>query len=313
MTRDLYSEVTDNLVAQIEAGAGDWRKPWATQAAAGMPVNACTGHEYRGVNVLSLWGAGAAKGYPTAQWASFKQWIAAGAAVRKGEKGTLIVYAGAFTPKGAEGASGAGDASDVGQPTAEQRTRHFLRCSHVFNVAQVQAIEGSGWTAPKAPELPHLASRIDAAEAFVAATRATIRHGGDRAFFAPELDYVGMPERAAFRDTPTSTATENYYSTLLHELTHWTGHASRLAREFGKRFGSDAYAAEELVAELGAAFLCAQLGIAATPRADHAQYLANWLRVLKSDKRAIFTAAARASDASDYLRNLQPVALPIAA
>ena len=291
--RDLYQETTDTIVASIEAGAGKWVMPWHSQGN-GMPLNAATKAAYNGVNVLTLWATGAAKAYPTNVWASYRQWLTIGAQVRAGEKGSPIVYAGTATAK----------ATETG---GEDRKFSFLKTSAVFNAAQVEGYQAA------APVRPCLADRIASADTFIAATRADIRHGQGRAYYQPELDFVAMPDFGAFIATATATATENAYSTLLHELTHWTGHQTRCAREFGKRFGNAAYAAEELVAELGAAFLCAELGITPAPRADHAQYLAHWLQVLKADKKAIFTAAAAATKAAQYLRGLQPHALAIAA
>lgn len=291
--RDLYQEVTDKLVAAIEEGAGKWRMPWAQQLQ-GMPYNATTKHRYRGVNVLILWSEAVAKGYPTHEWASYRQWAERGATVKAGERGTVIVFYKSLAVKGKD---------ENGEDAVD--TIPMLRYSHVFNAAQVDA-----WQSP-AIERPALAQRIEQAEEFLAATGAQIRWGMGSAFYSSHHDFIAMPDRDRFKDTPTSTATENVYSTALHELTHWTGHKTRLAREFGKRFGDDAYAAEELVAELGAAFLCSRIGISAEPRQDHAQYLASWLRVLKADKKAIFTAAARASDAVEFLDRLQPgAALP---
>lgn len=290
MPRDLYQEVTSTIIEAIEAGAGQWKMPWHSPNA-GLPFNATTKASYNGVNILTLWRQAARKGYATSAWASYQQWQAVGAQVRAGEKGSTIVYAGTFTPKTDKPTESTGD--------SEPETRHFLKCSAVFNAAQVD-----GWQ-ELAPTRPCLAQRIEHADAFVTATRADIRYGHERAFYSPDLDYVGMPDFAAFLDSDTASATENAYGTLLHELTHWTGHKTRCARDFGKRFGNDDYAAEELVAELGAAFLCAQLSITPKPRADHAQYLSHWLRVLKGDKRAIFTAAAAATKAADYLRGMQ--------
>lgn len=281
--RDLYQTVTDAIVKQLESGAGAFIKPWV---GADMPTNGTSGHEYRGVNVLMLWASAAAGGFKANAWASYKQWQAAGAQVRAGERGTMIVYAGTAiareTVEASEGEEGG-------------RTFRFLKYSHVFNSDQVDGFE------LKAAERPNLAQRLEAAEAFVANTGAVIKYSGERACYVPSRDEVHMPAWEAFTDTPTATATERAYGVLFHELTHWTGHEKRLAREFGKRFGNEAYAAEELVAELGAAFTAARLGIECEPRADHAQYLASWLTVLRNDKKAIFTAAARASDAADYL------------
>lgn len=178
----------------------------------------------------------------------------------------------------------------------------MARISTVFNSAQVD-----GYQPETLPERP-LFERIEGAESFVSNTRAVVRHGGEQAYYRPSADHIQMPDREAFTGTDTSTAQEGYYGTLLHELTHWTGPEKRCARDLGKRFGREAYAAEELVAELGAAFLCAELGIATQPRLDHAKYIEHWLGILKADKRAIFTAAAKAAQAVDYLSNLQTAA-----
>lgn len=284
MKRDIYSEITSKIIAQIEAGAGKWRMPWTGQKG-GMPFNATTGARYRGVNVLNLWSTAGAAGYPTNAWASFKQWQARGAQVQVGQRGTLICYQGSTM---------------VRDPGADaDRAIRFLKYSHVFNAAQVD-----NWDMPEV-ERPNLATRIENAERFVANTGAAIRFDQGRAFYSPAHDFIGMPGWSDFIPTDGATATENAYGTLFHELTHWTGADKRCDRTFGKRFGDDAYAVEELVADLGSAFLCAHIGITAAPRPDHAQYLAHWLRVLKADARAIFTAAARASDAVEFLEGLQ--------
>lgn len=294
MRRDLYQEVTNKIIAAITAGAdGDnWSMPWHGSGAHGMPHNAVTGHRYRGVNVVMLWAQAQAAGHQVNQWASYKQWQSRGAQVRKAERGTLIIYYGATTVR---------DPSESGDD-AERQIR-FIKCSRVFNAAQVD-----GYELPQI-ERPDLAQRLSHAERFVNATGAEILYDQGQAFYAPSKDVIGMPAWDTFKDTAAATATENAYGTLFHELTHWTRHETRLDRDFGrKRFGDDGYAVEELVAELGAAYLAAALGIEAEPRADHAQYIEQWLRVLKNDKKAIFTAAARASDAADYLEGFQGLA-----
>ena len=212
------------------------------------------------------------------------------AQVRKGERASLIVFW-----KELEG-----EVENKETGKRERKKTLFARASSVFNADQVD-----GWTPPAAPER-NLVQALDQAEAFTAATGADVRHGGERAYYRRSTDYVQMPDRERFTGSETSTPTETYYATLLHELTHWTGHESRLDRELSSRFGTEAYAVEELVAELGAAFLCADLSITNTPRPDHAAYIANWLEVLKRDKRAIFTAARKAAQASDFLASLQP-------
>ncbi len=287
--KDLYQTVTDQIITAIESGADDekWQMPW-TGFNNGLPYNATTKGVYRGVNVLMLWGAAVAETYPTNEWASYKQWQGRGAQVNAGERGTIIVYYGSASRE---------VENDAGE--TEEKSFRFLKYSKVFNAAQVD-----GWQSPKT-ERPDLAERIDNAETFVANTDAVIRFGGGRAFYTHSKDFIAMPDWDQFTDTKTATATENAYGTLLHELTHWTGHERRCERKFGKRFGDQAYAMEELVAELGSAFLCAKIGITPAPRWDHAQYIAHWLRTMKADKRAIFTAASKASDAVDFLNGLQ--------
>lgn len=177
--------------------------------------------------------------------------------------------------------------------------RRFARASYVFNAAQVD-----GYAAPDAPDPLGPIERIEAADRFVAATGARIEHGGDQAYYVPSSDHIQMPDEGLFCGSDTMSREEGYYATLVHELTHWSGAKHRLDRDFGKRFGEEAYAAEELVAEIGAAFLCAELGITQEIRSDHAQYLAHWLKLLKNDSRAIFTAAAKASEAASYPKRI---------
>ena len=276
----IHQDVTNKIVAAMEADPGQWTKPWSD----GRPKNATTGWRYSGVNILLLGMAGVAKDYPSSLWASYKQWQGVGAQVRAGESGTTIIYTSTFTPKDAEPGI---------------KAIAFLKSTKVFNAAQVD-----GYTVEEDAPVS-LVQRIKDVDQFTHATGADVRHGGDRAYYTPTQDFIGMPELNSFKDTSTGTATENMYGTLLHELTHWTGHKSRCDREFGKRFGTNAYAAEELVAELGASFLCAGLGLAIEPRLDHAQYLNSWIRLLKSDKRAIFTAASKASEAVAWLEQAQ--------
>jgi antirestriction protein ArdC len=217
-------------------------------------------------------------------WMTFRQALELDAHVRKGEKGSLVVYANSITRTEHDKNSG----EDV------EREIPFLKAYSVFNVEQISGLPGI-YYANAAPTLDPVA-RIDHAEKFLHATGAVINHGGNRAYYSHSTDAVQMPPFESFRDA------DSYYSTLAHELTHWVGAKSRLDRDFGgHRFGSNAYAQEELVAELGAAFLCADLELALEPRADHAAYLANWLEVLQSDSRAIFTAAAHAQKAADFI------------
>jgi antirestriction protein ArdC len=284
---DIHQHITDQIIVAIESGAGEFRLPWHRSAGNIMrPVNIASKNAYRGVNILTLWATADEKGYSSGTWGTYKQWAEVGAQVRKGEKSAYIVFYKEITV-----------GSDQGD---EAETRLFARASPVFAAEQVD-----GFTSPVIETPATLIPPIEQAETFVAKTGATIHHGGSRAFYRPSTDSIQLPPREAFIGSPTSTAAEAYYSTLLHELTHYTSHESRCNRQLGKRFGDDAYAMEELVAELGAAFLCADLGISDAPRPDHAQYLDHWLTVMKADKKAIFTAASKASEAVTFLASLQ--------
>lgn len=288
---DVYARVTARIVADLEQGTRPWLKPWSVTHTAGRitrPLRS-NGQPYRGVNVLLLWGEAMAKGYSAPLWLTYKQAQELGAQVRKGETGSLVVYANSVTRTAT---------NEKGEE--QEREIPFMKGYTVFNAEQVDGLPAHYYAQPAQP-LP-AAQRIEAAERFTAATGATIRHGGNRAFYAPAQDVVQLPPFEAFKDA------ESYYATALHELTHWTGHTSRCARDFekGHRFGSEGYAFEELVAELGAAFLCADLGITPEPREDHAAYLASWLKVLQGNTRAIFSAAAHAQRAADFLQALQP-------
>jgi antirestriction protein ArdC len=256
--------------------------PWHTSGRfAFSPINVASKKPYRGINTVCLWAAAQAKGYESGEWATYQQWQDRGAQVRKGEKATLVVFW-KFAHESGE------SQSDSDTPANSSRLL-FTKGYSVFNAAQVD-----GYTPKLDPDLP-MPERIAHAEAFFQAIRADLRHGGNRAYFAPDSDHIQMPPFAAFREGVA------YYSTLAHEHTHWTAPAARCDRQLGKRFGDNAYAAEELIAELGAAFTCAHLGLSTEPREDHAQYLASWLKVLKADSRAIFTAASKAQQACDWL------------
>ena len=283
---DVYSRVTAKIVADLERGARPWLKPWDSEHAAGRitrPLRA-NGQPYKGINILSLWMDAEDKGYACPIWMTYKQAAELKAQVRKGEHGSLVVYADKISRT---------ETNDKGEEV--ETAIPFMKGYTVFNCEQIEGLPAPFYaTATPAGTAPE---RIAAAEEFAAHTGATIRTGGDRAYYSIQNDYVQVPRIECFSDA------ESYYATLLHELTHWTRHESRLNREFGrKRWGDAGYATEELVAELGAAFLCADLGITAEPREDHASYVASWLEVLKSDKRAIFTAAAYAQRAADFLR-----------
>jgi len=286
--KDLYQRVTDQIVKAIETGAADWKMPWHQTGSENFtPINAQTKKPYRGVNILSLWAAADANGYPTGLWATYKQWQELGAQVKKGEKATLVVFW-KFSDRDRDEDAGEGEERE------EHTSRGVLaRGYSVFNAAQVD-----GYQAPAVPTIPQ-AQRIESAESFFGALGADIRHGGGRAFYSPASDHIQMPNFEVFKDAVA------YYAVLAHESTHWTGAPQRLNRNLTGRFGTNSYAAEELVAELGAAFICAALGLCNEPRQDHAAYLNSWLQVLKSDKKAIFTAASKAQAAADWMHARQ--------
>jgi antirestriction protein ArdC len=291
--RDIHAEITGKLIATIEADPGKPTMPWRRSGKPlFMPENALTGNAYNGINIVSLWLSAECAGYSAPIWATYRQWSELGAQVRKGEKSSLVVFY-----KEYETDPNPEQAYDDGK-------RRVARASYVFNAAQVD-----GYALPDAPLPLGPIERLEAVDRFVAATGARIEHGGERAFYRPSTDHIQMPDEALFCGTDTMTRTEGYYATVTHELTHWTAAPTRLGRELGKRFGDAAYAAEELVAEIASAFLCAELGITeGAPRADHAQYLSQWLKLMKDDSRAIFAAAAKASEAVAYLKKLQPPA-----
>ncbi len=281
MKRDLYQSVTDAIVTAIEKGVGDPVMPWHRGGANAVPENIHTKNTYNGINIVSLWVAAQEKAYTSNIWGTYKQWQQQGAQVRKGETSSLVIFYKELPPK---------------EDDEDAEARRVIKASLVFNADQVDGYEIPG-TLPVEP-----LQRIAEADAYVTATGANIVSGGVTACYRPSTDTIHMPDDARFFDTATSTRTESFYSVLFHELTHWSGSEKRLKRDLGKRFGDDAYAMEELIAELGAAFQCAHLRLTPEPREDHAQYIAHWLEVLKNDKKAIFTAAARASEAVTYLQ-----------
>jgi antirestriction protein ArdC len=282
MTRDLYAEVTAKIVDSLEHGVAPWVRPWKSDSkGGGLPYNAISGKTYRGINTALLF----TPLYAEQGWMTYKQAGDVGANVRKGEKGSMIVFYKPFVVR---------DRNAPDDGLQHDKTIPLLRAFHVFNVAQIENLPSKYLPAP---DLRPDVERHAAAEALLA--RAQVRHGGDRAFYAPGPDFIQLPHAADFRSVA------EYYGTALHELTHWTGHTSRTAREYGKRFGDQAYSREELVAEMGAAYLCANVGIAG--KLQHPEYLAAWLKVLKEDKRAILLAASAAQKAADFV--LGPVAV----
>jgi antirestriction protein ArdC len=280
--RDVYQRVTSQIINAIEQGVGNWRMPWHTSGKfAFSPINVTSKKPYRGINTVCLWAAAQSKGYERGEWGTYQQWQERGAQVRKGEKATLVVFW--------KFANSPADSQDDEQASNSGSRLLFTRGYSVFNAAQVD-----GYTPTADADAP-IEQRIASAEQFFSRINARVIHLGNRAFYSPSDDTITLPPFAAFF-TPT-----DYYSTRAHETGHWTSREGRCNRELGKRFGDNAYSVEELIAELTAAFTLAHLGLSTTPREDHAQYIASWLRVLKADKRAIFTAASKAQQAADFM------------
>jgi antirestriction protein ArdC len=284
--QDIYTRITNQIVNQLEKGVRPWVQPWNAEHAAGRITRPLrhNGKPYKGVNVLSLWASAMAQNFTAPIWMTFKQALELDAHIRKGQKGALVVYADKIKRKEVDQTSG----GEI------DREIPFLKGYTVFNVEQIEGLPEVYYakvTSGLAPE-----ARIEQAENFFSALGATIRHGGNRAFYSLASDAIQMPPFESFQDP------DSYYATLAHECTHWSGGKTRLDREFGgHRFGSEGYAIEELVAELGAAFLCADLELALEPRNDHASYIASWLKVLAADTRAVFTAAAHAQRAAEFI------------
>jgi antirestriction protein ArdC len=279
--KDIFQRVTDQIVEAIEAGTETYRLPW--RASGGFPcspINAVSKRPYRGINVVILWATAEQKGYKSGVWATFKQWQEMGAQVRKGEKSAHVAFWKFFDKEQSQGTEG-----DKTKNDKIPMARDYF----VFNAEQVD-----GFQKTEAPTLSR-AVRIGRAESFFQTLGVDPRPGGNRAYYCPTSDAVHMPPFEAFREPLF------YYSVLSHESTHWSGAPHRLNRDLSGRFHTESYAMEELVAELGAAFLCSELGLPTDPRQDHAPYIASWLKVLKNDKRAIFTAAAKAQEAVDWM------------
>jgi antirestriction protein ArdC len=290
MRADVYQKITDRIVHELEQGVRPWFKPWSAGNGEGRimrPLRA-NGIPYRGINVLMLWSEAAEKSYASPIWMTFKQALELKANVRKGEHGSLVVYADKIIRPATDGKTG----EDA------ERTIPFMKGYTVFNVEQIEGLPAHYYAKPTPPTAA--VPRIERAERFFAATGANVVHGGSQACYVLRTDNVHLPCIDFFRDA------ESYYATRAHETMHWTRHPSRLDRDFGrKRFGDEGYAMEELVAELGSAFLSADLELTPEVRDDHAAYIASWIKVLKNDKRAIFTAASHAQRAADFLHGLQ--------
>ena len=293
----LYEEITARIIGELEAGRLPWVQPWGSSGVAAplaMPRNAATARQYSGVNILILWGATVACGFSCQSWLTFRQALSLGGCVRKGERGTTVVYADRFVPD---------DEKRRARETGDDaQAIPFLKRFTVFSTDQCDGLPEGVVVAP--PPVPEglIAPEV---EALIRASGADLRIGGDRAFYSPALDYVQVPRPDAYFEPI------NWHRTALHELGHWTGHVCRLGRDMTGGFGSKKYGQEELVAEMTAAFACATLGIVPTVR--HADYIASWLEVLREDNRAIVRAASAASKAADFLLAFRPNAEPLEA
>ena len=285
--------ITDAIITRLEAGVSPWRRTWATtRGYSGRPMRVC-GQPYRGINALWLWVVADTNGYVSPTWMTYRQASELGGQVRKGERSTIAVFYKTYVARGTGGPADSGDDGGDGD-----RTRRVMKSYNVFNVAQIDGLPDR--FAPPAPVVVEPGSPQEDAhraeiDAFITGTGAAIVHGGNAACYYPSLDTIHLPQPAAF-DTYA-----DYGAIAAHELTHWTGHSSRLNRDLANRFGSDAYAAEELVAELGSALIGADLGLPVAQLDNHASYIDHWLRILRADERALMTAAARAEEAAAFL------------
>jgi antirestriction protein ArdC len=286
---ELFDKVTADLISAIENGASDWRMPWHCLAAG--PPRSADGRPYRGWNALVLAMLAADRRWTSGTWATYKTWTRHGCQVRRGEHGThIVLWKQTERP----------DMDDDDKTRRSLLARSFV----VFAAEQVDGADRFMTTDDRTP-----AERIEQADRYFAAIGADIVHGGDQASYSPALDRIRLPYLEQFERQA------NYYSTSAHEHTHWTGHTSRLSRDLTGRFGDRSYGAEELVAELGAAFWCAQFGLEQATRKDHAAYLADWLAILSADPRALLTACSHAQRAIDHLNDAakwttRPVEVP---
>jgi antirestriction protein ArdC len=289
MRSDVYQKITNQIVSALEQGVRPWHQPWNAEHSAGRITRPLRGNgvPYQGINTVMLWSAATLKGYAAPIWMTYRQAQELGAHVRKGEEGSLVVYADKIIRT---------ETTETGEEA--ERAIPFMKGYTVFNVEQIKGLPEHYYGKPQART--ETVQRIPRVEAFFAATGAKIVHGGSRACYVISTDHIHMPCIDFFRDA------ESYYAVLSHETCHMTRHKSRLNRDFGrKRFGDEGYAMEELTAELGSAFLCADLELTPELRDDHSAYIQSWIRVLKDDKRAIFTASSHAQRAADYLHGLQ--------
>ena len=287
----IYQEVTNIIIGQLEAGTVPWQQPWdsTNHKTIGLPYNFTTKNFYQGINIVLLWGSTIKHQFTTNEWAGFYQWQDKNESIRKGERGTTIVYYG------------------IKEKLVDDELQKipFLKTSNVFNKCQLQSYDPEQNISVEFE--PSIIEKIDIVDEFIANIPAIVGSHDGGAMYMPVADKIMMPYIEKFHATPTCSVTDAWYSTLFHELTHWTGAKHRLDRDGGRKFGDQKYAFEELVAEFGAAFLCAGFGIATVEKGDHAGYIAHWLKVLKENNRMIFSASGDASKAVNYLKSLQRI------
>lgn len=283
---DIRQVITDRIISILEKGLNEARSRWTSAGRRGFPVNGKTGITYRGANVLVLWDEAIERGYSSNVWMTYKQAVSMGAQVRKGEKAVLCAYF-EMVVKNEQDQSEKDNAEEGNSKGLFPMCKPFW----LFNVAQIDGLPETMTKGEPEKEF----HPIEDAEKLIAATGATIKHGGDRAFYSPSADQITLPLHERF------ISPEFYYATALHELTHWTGHPSRLDRQFSKRYGDEAYAFEELIAELGAAFVAGHIGFVDMTILDHADYVNDWLSILRRDKTAIFSASKQAGRAYDFI------------
>ena len=284
-TRDIAADITATIIAKLEAGTTPWQRPWSLIGEGGRPLRH-EGIEYTGINALWLWAIGDTHGFRSRYWMTARQARELGGEIRPDARPSYSVYANTFRKAGVPNLMG----------MSADRMIRFLRSYEVFNADEIKGLPDYYYPQAIEPTPRLLSDRQERIDAFFAAIPSKVRHGGSAAFFDLTFDYIQMPRLGTFKSA------DGHASILAHETTHWSGHRTRLDRTFGKKFGDKAYAMEELVAELGAAMICGDLGLPTELHDSHASYLASWLQVLKADKTAIFLAASKAEQAFSYLR-----------
>ncbi len=282
--RDIAAEITNLIITKIEAGVAPWQRSWSGAGSGRTRPLRHNGEAYSGINCLYLWAVGEDAGYASSTWMTYNQAAALGGQVRRGEKGSISVYFNSINKTETDRQTGEESAKSV----------RFMRSYTVFNCDQIDGLPPH-YTPSAEPEVIEPSLRQAAIDAFFAAIPADVRYGGDRAFFSPTQDFIQVPREGCF------ISQDHLASTLGHEMVHWSGHKDRLARTFGKRFGDDAYAFEEIVASIGQSYICAELDLPTSLHDSHASYVDHWLRVLKADKTAIIHAASKAEAAVRYL------------